>query len=128
MEHCLLPRAGYFYPKWGWGWGWGRGRGRGRATRLMAPTDCVRLGRSSEKSPGSQVSPALSLPSTAPQRGVRSGTMPAFSVPRVLEVKQLSWAVPRLLHELFDRTQTQICGLIVFLESLLDRAGLAMGL
>lgn len=29
MEHCLLPRAGYFYPKCGCRGGWGRVTGQG---------------------------------------------------------------------------------------------------
>lgn len=32
-----------------------------------------------------------------PPEGMRSGAKPAFSLPRVLEVKELSWSVSRLL-------------------------------
>lgn len=72
-----------------------------------------------------------------PPRGMKSSAKPAFSLPRVLEVKQLSWLVSRLLtpknpcgsfvNSFFLRTQTQIFRLKAILDCLPYQGGAGFG-
>lgn len=98
----------------------------GQATWLMGLTFRKLKLCKTGKEKGGQLFPGLLLPFPScysPPEGMRSGAKTAFSLPRVLEVKQLSRLVSRLLKacvalSLTHRTQTQIFEVTMFLACL----------